>query len=129
MAATLLELRADIATALASYLGTYTLANGATTPAIAVRAPNDAHAPGTRVAGLEAVLVRDPDTTALRQYANAPSLRTWEVFLVAWDASADLEGAAVALCAAVPGARSETVNVPQGAGPRAQRRITIPTPS
>lgn len=79
----LLSLRTAIQSTLNSVLGTYTLANGATTQAISVRAPGESLPAGTTVTGLEVVIVREPELVAVRQYQNEQALAagpyTWSI--------------------------------------------------
>lgn len=128
MAITVLQLRQSVATALSGLVGTYTLANGATTPALAVRSPGEPRTPGTKVSGMEVLIVEDPDMSrVVRGYRESDAIRSWDVFLVAWSDSTRLEPAVTALLAAFPGATVQDVPVPENAGPRNQKRLTIPS--
>ena len=121
----LLELRNELASLLSASLGTYTLPNGATTPAISVRSSGEALPTGTTVTGLEVVLIRDPDLTPIPQYAEAGALRNWTVFLVDWSDATDLEPIGAYLVEAYAGTQVTTVAVPKGTGPQNQMRVTI----
>jgi len=121
----LLELRTELASLLSASLGTYTLPNGATTPAISVRSSGEALPTGTSVTGLEVVLIRDPDLTPIPQYADAGALRSWTVFLIDWSDATDLEPIGAYLVEAYPGTQITTVAVPKGTGPQNQMRVTI----
>ena len=123
----LLELRNELATLLSSALGTYTLPNGDTTPAIEVRSSGEALPSSTKVEGLEVVIIRDPDLTPITQYTDSPSIRTWTVFLVDWSDAVSLEPIGAYLVAAYGGSSISTVPVPKGTGPQNQLRLSIPT--
>jgi hypothetical protein len=121
----LLELRTELASLLSASLGTYTLPNGATTPAISVRSSGEALPTGTSVTGLEVVLIRDPDLTPIPQYTDSGALRSWTVFLIDWSDATDLEPIGAYLVEAYPGTQVTTVAVPKGTGPQNQMRVTI----
>lgn len=120
-----LELRTELASLLSASLGTYTLPNGSTTPAIAVRSSGQALSAGTTVTGLEVVIIRDPDLTPIPQYADAGALRAWTVFLVDWSDAVDLEPIGAYIVEAYAGTAVSTLAVPKGTGPQNQMRITI----
>ncbi len=121
----LLELRTELASLLSASLGTYTLPNGDTTPAISVRSSGEALPTGTTVTGLEVVLIRDPDLTPIPQYTDSGALRSWTVFLIDWSDATDLEPIGAYLVEAYPGTQVTTVAVPKGTGPQNQMRVTI----
>lgn len=123
----LLSLRTSLETALADVLGTYTLANGSTTPAISARATGETLPAGTTVTGLEVVIIRDPNPNPATQYRNTPTFHRWVVTLVDWSSEHQLSAIADALVYRYPGASAELVNVPKGVGPAAQLRLEIPT--
>jgi hypothetical protein len=120
-----LELRTELASLLSASLGTYTLPNGSTTPAIAVRSSGQALSAGTTVTGLEVVVIRDPDLTPIPQYAESGALRSWTVFLVDWSDAVDLEPIGAYIVEAYAGTAVSTLAVPKGTGPQNQMRITI----
>jgi hypothetical protein len=120
-----LELRTELASLLSASLGTYTLPNGSTTPAIAVRSSGESLPAGTTVTGLEVVIIRDPNLTPIPQYAEPGALRTWTVFLVDWSDAVDLEPIAAYIIEAYAGTAVSPVAVPKGTGPQNQMRITI----
>ena len=120
----LLDLRATLAAVLSTELGTYTLANGSSTPAVRCSGPDETRYPGTIVDGLELVIIKDPVLTTIRQYQEERAQATWTVFLVAWgDRPAAV--AAQLVVDAIPGCDAERVNVPQGIGPADQYQLTI----
>jgi hypothetical protein len=121
----LLELRTELASLLSASLGTYTLPNGATTPAISVRSSGEALPTGTTVTGLEVVLIRDPDLTPIPQYSDSGALRSWTVFLIDWSDATDLEPIGAYIVEAYAGTQVTTVAVPKGTGPQNQMRVTI----
>ena len=121
----ILELRNELATLLAAELGTYTLPNGATTPAIAVRSSGETLPADTTCTGLEVVIIRDPDLTPIPQYTEAGALRTWTVFLIDWSDAVDLEPIGAYLIESYDGTQVVTVPVPKGTGPQNQLRLSI----
>jgi hypothetical protein len=121
------DLRIQLETTLASVLGTYRLPNGATTPAIAVRAWGESLPAGTVVEGLEVVVIRDPEMVELIQYRRAVAFHRWTLFLVDWTGDTSLQEVAGKLLWAYPGSNAVTVTVPQGVGPRGQMRVDIQT--
>ena len=125
----LLELRTELATLLDTALGTYTLPNGDTTPAISVRSSGEALPATTKVEGLEVVVIRDPDLTPIPQYSDANAVRTWTVFLVDWSDAVNLEPVGAYLIEVYGGSNVTTLSVPKGSGPQNQMRVTIPTTS
>lgn len=124
-----LDLRTDLATRLASELGTYTLPNGAETPAIAVRASGENLPADTTASGLEVVIIRDPSLVPIRQYEQPGALPIWTVFLVAWDVSVRLDLIAANILYNYPSAEITTVPVPRGVGAYNQMRVTLAAPS
>ena len=123
----LLSLRTELETTLVDLLGVYTLANGMTTPAIAVRAAGESLPPGTLVSGLECVIVREPELVPIRQYAKEYAFNRWTLYLVDWNGDISLQTVAGRLLWAYPGSNAVTINVPKGVGPRSQMRIDIQT--
>jgi hypothetical protein len=121
------DLRIQLETTLTSVLGTYRLPNGATTPAIAVRAWGESLPAGTVVEGLEVVIIRDPEMVELIQYQRAVAFHRWTLFLVDWTGDTSLQEIAGKLLWAYPGSNAVTVTVPQGVGPRGQMRVDIQT--
>jgi hypothetical protein len=120
----LLDLRTSLATILSAELGTYTLANGSTTPAVRCSGPNETRYPGTLVSGIELVIIKDPVLVPVRQYKEERTIAEWTAFLVAWGTrSAGI--AARIVVNAIPGCDVERVEVPEGIGPQDQYRLTI----
>jgi hypothetical protein len=120
----LLDLRTTLSSILAAELGTYTLANGSTTPAVRCSGPDETRYPGTIVQGLELVIIKDPRLIPIRQYQQERVQVEWTAFLVAWGDRPS--GIAAQLVAdAIPGCDIERVEVPQGIGPQDQYRLTI----
>ena len=121
------DLRVQLATTLSSVLGTYRLANGATTPAIAVRAWGESLPPGTTVTGVECIIIRDPDPIEVQQYQKQTAFHRWTLFLVQWSGTASLQDVAGRILWAYPGSNAVLVQVPQGVGPRGQMRVELQT--
>jgi hypothetical protein len=122
-----LSLRTALETTLVDVLGTYTLANGVTTPAIAVRAAGESLPAGTTVTGLECVILREPELVPVRQYQREHAFSRWTVYLVDWDGEASLQTVAGRLIWAYPGSNAVSITVPRGVGPRSQMRVDIQT--
>jgi len=122
-----LSLRTALETTLVDVLGTYTLANGVTTPAIAVRAAGESLPAGTTVTGLECVILREPELVTVRQYRKEHAFSRWTVYLVDWDGEASLQTVAGRLIWAYPGSNAVSITVPRGVGPRSQMRVDIQT--
>jgi hypothetical protein len=123
-----LSLRTELETTLVDVLGTYRLANGATTPAISVRSTGDSLPAGTTVTGLECVILRDPELVPIRQYSKEPAFARWTLYLVQWtDEAVSLQDVAGRLLWAYPGSNAVSIRVPQGVGPRHQMRVDIQT--
>lgn len=96
--------------AIAAALGTYTLADGTTRPAIAVLAANETLPPGTTATGIELVI------TAVPGFANRPLLSTetltnptWRIYVMGWQSAARLQAVAQRILALLPGASSVPV--------------------
>lgn len=122
----LLDLRSALTTLLGGYLGTYTLANGSTTPAIAVRAVGEPRKTGTIVTGMELIIERDPDLIQVQTQGQSASKYEWTIWLVSWDESS-LAAPASMVVAAFPNVQTEPIKVAEGSGPSNQLRITLQT--
>ena len=122
-----LTLRSQLALALNSYLGTYTLANGSTTQAISVRAAGDSLPPNTTVTGLECVILQEPELEVIRQYEKEHAFQRWTIYLVDWDGNTALNTVAGRLLWAYPGSNAVSITVPRSVGPRSQMRVDIQT--
>ena len=121
----LLALRSALSTALSNRLGTYTLGNGSTTPALVVRDPGEGIAAGTAVSGLEVVINSVPELDQQLQYTSSPFVQIWNVFLVDWGGG-DIEGAAAVVQSGFPGTTATILAVTEGIGPRRQTQLQIP---
>lgn len=121
-----LTLRSQVAAVLTGVIGTYTLGNSSTTPAISVRKIGEGLAPGTTVSGLEVVIVQEPDLQAVSEYREPNSQELWTVYLVGWGAAVDMKAAGKKIVKGFPGAEVSTISVPEGVGPRNQLRCNIP---
>jgi hypothetical protein len=122
---TVLELRNALASLLSASLGTYTLGNGSTTPAISVRAVGERRPVDTTVTGMEVVIVRDPELSPIDAYKDPGAFREWTVYLIDWSDATSLEAPAAAVVAAYPGTLVQAANVPKGVGPQNQIELTI----
>lgn len=122
-----LTLRQELETLLVDELGVYTLGNGATCPAISVRATGEGMAPSTKVQGVELILRRNPDLEPINSYQREVALRKWRVYLVDWRGDGDLDRLAGKVIYAYPSTEVQTVTVPEGAGPQHQVRLVITT--
>lgn len=120
-----LAIRGAIATVLAPLLGTYTLSNGATTPAIVVRDPGEGMTAGTTVSGLEVVISSVPELEEQAQYRLAPFIQTWNVFLLDWGGT-NIEDAMATLQSGFPGATAVLLAVLEDQGPKRQAQIRLP---
>jgi hypothetical protein len=121
-----LQLRAAVEAILLTFTGTYTLANGATTPAVSVRAKGQPMMASTSVTGLEVIIQRDPETfDRVDQYRDMESVNTWVVWLAEWGtAAASATTAAALIVAALPGASAAPVALDTG-GPVNMVRVEI----
>lgn len=122
-----LTLRTELETVLVNYLGDYTLANGAKTPAISVRAAGESLPPNTTVTGLEVVILREPELLPVRQYSNEQAFSRWTLYLVDWTGDSSLQEIGGVLIREYPGSNAVLINVPRGVGPRSQMRVDIQT--
>tara|TARA_R110000868_G_scaffold375260_1_gene639748 strand:+ start:342 stop:803 length:462 start_codon:yes stop_codon:yes gene_type:complete len=122
---TVLSLRSALEATISSNLGTYTLANGTTTPAVTVREYGEAPPPGQTVTGLEMVIIRSPELNPLLQQENEVAFQTWNVFLVDWAGGTNLEECAGRLIWAFPGTTAVRIDVPAQLGPKNQMRVDI----
>ena len=122
-----LTLRTELETVLVNYLGDYTLANGAKTPAISVRAAGESLPPNTTVTGLEVVILREPELLPVRQYSNEQAFSRWTLYLVDWTGDTSLQEVGGVLIREYPGSNAVAINVPRGVGPRSQMRVDIQT--
>lgn len=122
-----LTLRTELETVLVNYLGDYTLANGAKTPAISVRAAGESLPPNTTVTGMEVVILREPELLPVRQYSNEQAFSRWTLYLVDWSGDTSLQEVGGVLIREYPGSNAVLINVPRGVGPRSQMRVDIQT--
>jgi hypothetical protein len=122
-----LTLRTELETVLVNYLGDYTLANGAKTPAISVRAAGESLPPNTTVTGMEVVILREPELVPVRQYSREQAFSRWTLYLVDWSGDTSLQEVGGVLISQYPGSNAVSINVPRGVGPRSQMRVDIQT--
>ena len=122
-----LTLRQELESLLVDELGVYTLGNGATTPAVAVRATGEPMPAGTRVEGVEMIIRRDASSSPVSSYQEHSAFRDWTVYLVDWSGSGDLTTIAEMVLALFGATTITDVSVPEGAGPQCQKRLVIRT--
>ena len=122
-----LTLRTELETVLVNYLGDYTLANGAKTPAISVRAAGESLPPNTTVTGMEVVILREPELLPVRQYSYEQAFSRWTLYLVDWSGDTSPQEVGGVLIREYPGSNAVLINVPRGVGPRSQMRVDIQT--
>lgn len=100
MTITAQSLRSHLSEILQGKIGTYNFTTGASTMALAVLPDSISgysYPPtGTKVSGIEVVIIRPTPTTALRLTGYASRL-TWEIHLKQWDRSKNLVQATEAL--------------------------------
>lgn len=121
----LLTLRSGLTTLLTDDLGSYTLGNDSTTPAISVRAAGNPRPPYKSVSGLEVVIEQIPEREPVRQYASEELLRSWTVYLINWSNN-DSSNVAAKIASAYPGTTFDVLRVPPELGPPQQIRVSIP---
>lgn len=129
MAITIRQLREDLQALLHSELGEYTLPNGVKTPAVAVRSDNEGLASGTQVDGLELVINRHYSPDPVRQYLEEQVQDVWEVWLLAWDPSSQINEAAAHIIYEYPGTTAQVISLPEAWGPARQIRLELLCPS
>ena len=122
---TLLSLRSALEATISSYLGTYTLENGTTTPAVTVRDYGEIPEKGRTVTGVEMVIISSPEINPLLQFQDNSTFETWNVFLIDWSGGTNLELAAGQLIWAFPGTTAVRIKVPPQLGPTNQMRLDI----
>jgi hypothetical protein len=120
-----LALRTEIAAALADDLGTYTLPNGETTPAISVRPEGQRLAAETSASGLEVVILSEPRLSPVGAYLQQEAIREFIVFLVGWDDTANTTVAAEKLVFLFPGTIWQEIPIAKRIGPTNQCRVII----
>lgn len=125
---TVKALREDLQQLLSTYLGTYTLANGVSTPAVAVRSDSEGLPVGTKVQGLELVINRHEEISPVLQYLRADTATSWQVWLLAWSDDAKITKAAEEVVFRYPGTTAQVITLPEGWGPRRQVQLLITNP-
>lgn len=95
---------------IAAALGTYSLPNGVTMPAIGAFAANEKLPEGTIVDGIEVTITQVPGF-APRVLLTDETLTnpTWRVYLVGWQSAATLQAVAERVIALLPGAQASSV--------------------
>ena len=102
MTITAQSLRSHLSEILQGQFGTYNFTTGASTMALAVLPDSSSGysypPPGTKMSGLEVVIIRPAPTTSMRLTGYA-SRKTWEIHLKQWDKSKNLVQATEVLIA------------------------------
>ncbi len=97
-------------TAIAAALGSYTLTDGTTRPAIAVLAANETLPPGTTAVGIELVITAvpgfGPQVLLTTETLTNP---TWRIYVMGWRSIAQLQTVAQRVMALLPGATVASV--------------------
>jgi hypothetical protein len=96
---------------IAAALGTYTLADGTSRPAIAVLARNETLPPGTTPVGIEMVITAVP-AFAPRVLLGEETLinPTWRIYVMGWQSAAQLQAVAERVIALLPGATATSLD-------------------
>ncbi len=123
----LLDLRSALETLLADDLGEYTLPNGITTPALAVRNEGDSLPANTKVSGLEVVVLAQRSLVPVPQYEAQGAIRQWTLYLIDWDGIVAMDAVASKLLYAFAGSTTSPLAAPRQVGPRHQRALSIPS--
>lgn len=126
----ILELRNSLASTLYGVLGTYTFANGSTTPAIRVRSDGVGLPSKTTVTGLECVIYDTPRLRPVRQYQGEYAFYEWRIELLQWAepvAGEILQDVASLLIFSYPGSNVSLLPVQENEGPKSRMRFEIIT--
>lgn len=95
---------------IAAALGTYTLADGTTMPAISVLSANEQLPPGTTVNGIEVVISGKPGfAPKLLLTAEVLTNPTWRVYIMGWQTIVNLQAVAERVFCLLPGAAVSTI--------------------
>jgi hypothetical protein len=129
MAVTALQLRGDLSALLRNYIGTYHLANGATTPAVMVLASNEQTASPTRPVGMELVIGRQPTAEQADGYREVGCQERWTLTLKDWNSPGVSAAAAELICAVYDTAATvRRAATPPRNGPLRQLEVTLLDP-
>jgi hypothetical protein len=103
--------------AISDELGVYTLASGATLPAISVMARGDSLPSGTVTSGLEVVITASPNQAEEVLLSDEVLLNpTWRIYVIAWGALGQLQAVRNRIVALLPGAVSSQLQGSQSSG-------------
>jgi len=95
---------------IAAALGTYTLADGTTRPAIAVLAANEHLPEGTTAVGIELVITAVPGFAPRVLLSNETLTNpTWRIYVMGWQSITSLQAVAERVMALLPGATAASV--------------------
>ena len=108
-------------------LGVYTLASGATLPAISVLASGDSLPSGTVATGLEVVITASPNQAEQLLLSDEVLTNpTWRIYVVAWGAVGSLQAVRNRILALLPGAVSSQPQAePPGEGLGVMEQVVI----
>jgi len=108
-------------------LGVYTLASGATLPAISVMASGDSLPSGTVATGLEVVITASPNQAEQLLLSDEVLTNpTWRIYVVAWGAVGSLQAVRNRIVALLPGAVSSQPQAePPGEGLGVMEQVVI----
>ena len=108
-------------------LGSYTLPDGTTLPAIGVFASGDSLPSGTVTGGLELVITETPNQAEEILLSDEVLTNpTWRIYVVAWDAIGSLQSVRNRIIALLPGATSsQPPKDPPGEGLGVMDQIVI----
>jgi hypothetical protein len=113
--------------AISDELGVYTLASGATLPAISVMARGDSLPSGTVTSGLEVVITATPNQAEeLLLTDEVLTNPTWRIYVIAWGALGQLQAVRNRIVALLPGATSTQPQAePPGEGLGVMEQVVI----
>lgn len=108
-------------------LGVYTLASGATLPAISVLASGDSLPSGTVATGLEVVITASPNQAEQLLLSDEVLTNpTWRIYVIAWGAMGSLQAVRNRIVALLPGAVSSQPQAePPGEGLGVMEQVVI----
>ena len=121
------ELQEAIALLLTAELGSYTLPNNTTTPAIHVLDIGESIPLDWKVSGLECVIQRSPSSRSPQAtFDGIRRIKRWQIYLIQWERGAYTLGTALdRLEQRFAGVRSFSVGVSEQRGVKAQVSVRI----
>lgn len=108
-------------------LGTYSLLDGTTLPAISVFAAGDGLPPGTVTGGLEVTITETPNQAEELLLSDEVLLNpTWRIYVIAWGTVGQLQAVRNRIIALLPGATSsQPQRDPPGEGLGVMEQVVI----